>query len=313
MTKMKIAILLAVGMGLHGMAVQTSAQSGALPEALKTQKQTEPVEANDAKAGRVLAFDVVSIKPIAPGGHPTHGWLGVQVHPDGVEFAFQNLRGLIQYAYGSKRLPLADQITGLPDWAKSQVYDIVAKMSAEDIAAFQKLDMASQQQSREAMMQAMLADRFQLKVARGTKPAPIFELVVGKGGPKMKDAADDPNPPIGKGEDGKVSRDLRWQKDTSLMQAYPMEALADLLSQPMSGLGRPVVNKTGLTGAYDFTFDWSVYSRSVHEMHGESDAPAWDPVAAISHALAEIGLKLQPAMGTLDTISVQHVEMPSEN
>ncbi|HEV2645483.1 MAG TPA: TIGR03435 family protein [Acidobacteriaceae bacterium] len=268
---------------------------------------------NDAGAGKVLAFDVVSIKPIEKGGRPTHGWVGHQDHPDGVEFGFQNLWALIQYAYGYKRFPLPDQIMGVPDWAKSQFYDITAKMSAEDIVASQKLDKAGQQQMRQAMTQAMLADRFHLKVHQGTKAAPVFELVVAKGGMKMRDATTDPNPPLGKGEDGKVSPGIRWEKDTSLMQANTMESLAGLLSQPMSGLGRPVVNKTGLTGSYDFTFDWSVYSRSVHTPHPGGTDPEWDPVAAISRAVGEIGLKLQPATGTLDTIAIDQVEKPTDN
>jgi uncharacterized protein (TIGR03435 family) len=301
-----VAVIACAGAWMALASPAAFAQGSAAPSAVAT---SEP----NVLPGRTLAFDVVSIKPIEKGAPPANGWIGVQNHPDGVEFSYRGLRDLVQYAYGEKRLPLADQITGVPDWARTQAWDISAKMSAEDIAEFQKLDKAGQQQWREAMMQTMLADRFQLKIHRGTRQAPIYEMVVAKGGMKMKDAATDANPPIGKGEDGKVSHDVRWEKDSSLMQAYSMESLVGLLSEPGSGLGRPVVDKTGLTGSYDFTFDWSVYSRSVHVSDGESGGVPWDAASAIFTALGKIGLKLQPATGTLDTIVIEHVEKPSEN
>jgi uncharacterized protein (TIGR03435 family) len=237
----------------------------------------------------------------------------VQNHPDGIESDFQGLRSLIQYAYGYKRFPLPnDQITGVPDWANSQVYDIVAKMSADDIAEFQKLDKAGQEQWRQAMMQALLADRFQLKVHQGTKQAPIYNLIVAKSSAKLRDAATDTSE-LEKDQDGKPRTGLHWLKDTSVAQSYSMASLADLLSAPFTGIGRPVVDKTGLTGTYDFTLNWSVYSAGVAVSNGAAVTSPEDDTASIFAALGELGLKLQPATGTLDTIVIDHVEKPTEN
>jgi uncharacterized protein (TIGR03435 family) len=278
---------------------------------------TPPPTATDHNAapGRVLAFDVVSIKPIAPGGRPTHGIIGVMNHPDGLEADYVGLRSLIQYAYGYKRFPHPDdQITGVPDWAKSQVYDINAKMSADDFAEFQKLDKDGQEQWLKAMMQAMLADRFQLKIHQGTKQAPIFILVVAKSSSKLRDAATDSSTELEKDKDGKPRTGLHWLKDTSVAQSYSMASLADLLSEPFAGIGRPVVDKTGLTGTYNFTLNWSVYSaRPPMPSPASGEAAAPDDSPSIFTALGELGLKLQPATGMVDTIVIDHVEKPSEN
>src|SRR5664280_1243226 len=106
------------------------------------------------------AFDVATIKPIPSDGRPTQGWVGVQYHPDGMEAASLNLPELLCDAYGYKSIRFDGQVTGLPDWAVNQKYDIVAKMSAKDISTFQNLSNAEQEQWREAMLQSLLADRF---------------------------------------------------------------------------------------------------------------------------------------------------------
>ena len=262
-----------------------------------------------AAAVKAPAFDVATIKPIAPDGRPTAGWVGMQYHPDGIEFAYQSLTDLLCYAYGYKSLRFDGQVTGVPDWAAKQRYDIVAKISAADIPEFQKLGKDEQEQRREAMMRSMLAERFHLTLHRGTKEVPIYELVVAKGGIKMQDAATDPNPPqLSKDADGKPLPGIRWLKDTSIVQAYSMNSLADMLAMPAAFVGRPVVDKTGLTGAYDFTLDWSVYSA-----HAAAGLSPEDDATSIFTALGKIGLKLQPATGSMETIVIDQVEKPTEN
>jgi len=157
------------------------------------------------------------------------------------------------------------------------------------------------------MMQALLADRFHLTLHRGSKEIPVYELRIAKGGIKMQDAATDPNPPLKKGEDGKPVTTMRWLEKTSIWQGESMKSLADLLSIPAASVGRPVQDKTGLTGTYDFTFDWSIYSAKA----AASDSPG--DVPSISTALGELGLKLQPSTASYETLMVDHVEMPTEN
>lgn len=237
------------------------------------------------------------------------------VHPDSIQALAQTLPELLCYAYGYKDTRFDGQITGLPDWALTQPYDIVAKMSAVDSAAFQKLSKDEQEYQRELMLQALLAERFSLTLHRGTKQIPIYELVVAKGGIKMKDAATDPTPPqLGKDDQGKPKTDIRFLKDTSVAQAYSMQSLIDLLSIPQAHVDHPVVDKTGLTGSYNFTLNWSPFSARPPAPNATAgDAAAPDDSTSIFTALGDLGLKLQPSAGPIETLVIDHVERPSEN
>lgn len=199
-------------------------------------------------------------------------------------------------------------MTGLPAWASTQRYDIDAKMSPTDAATFEKLDKEEQELWRQQMTQALLAERFHLVLHRGSKDVPVYELMVAKGGIKIQDAATDPNPPLKKGDDGKPLPTVRWLEKTSIWRAQSMKSLADMLAMPAAFVGRPVVDKTGLSGMYDFTLDWSVYSAKA----AASDSPTND-VPSIFTALGEIGLKLQPATTGMETLIIDHVEPPTEN
>lgn len=263
---------------------------------------------NAASASTAHTFEVASIKPIPPGGRPTQGWVGVQSRPDGIQAAWQTLPDLLFYAYGYKSLRFDGQVTGLPAWATTQRYDIDAKMSPTDAATFEKLDKEEQELRRQQMTQALLAERFHLVLHRGSKDVPVYELMVAKGGIKMQDAASDPNPPLKKGNDGKPLPTVRWLEKTSIWQAQSMKSLADMLAMPAAFVGRPVVDKTGLSSMYDFTLDWSIYSAKA----AASDSPTND-VPSIFTALGEIGLKLQPAMTGMETLIIDHVDPPTEN
>ncbi|HEY5055309.1 MAG TPA: TIGR03435 family protein [Acidobacteriaceae bacterium] len=253
-------------------------------------------------------FDVATIKPA--GDRPSHGWVGMQAHPDAVEVAFQTLPEILCVAYGYN-IRFDGQISGVPAWATTQKYDITAKMSAEDAADLQKLSKGEQEKRRQAMMQSLLADRFHLALHKGSKDIPVYELVVAKGGIKIKDAATDPDPSLKRGDDGKPVTSLRWQPKTTILQAYSMKSLADILSIPAASVGRPVIDKTGLTGSYDFTFDWSIYSAAAAA--APADSPDAGSVPSVFTAVGELGLKLQSATVGAETIVIDHAERPVEN
>lgn len=254
-----------------------------------------------AAASPAPAFDVATIKP----HQGLFQMMGVEYQPDGFAGTV-TLSMLVQYAYG---LRSEDQVSGAPDWVKADWFEIQAKMSETDIAETQKLSPDEIQTRRELMLRALLAERFKLKAHIETKQAPVYELVVAKGGPKLKDAATDPNTRMGK--DGKPLGFLRFLKDTSVAQAYSMSALAGFLSQPLAGVGRPVLDKTGLTGNYNFTLNWSPQSRAMPGI--ASSPPSPEDSGSIFSALQEVGLKLQPATGPIGIIVIDHVEHPSEN
>jgi uncharacterized protein (TIGR03435 family) len=218
------------------------------------------------------------------------------------------IQSLIQRAYG---LRSKDQVSGGPEWARNELFDIQAKMSEAEMAEMQKLSPAEATAKRELMLQALLAERFKLKVHSETRQAPVFELVIARGGPKLKDAATDASDRLEKGEDGKpLASFTQATGSTMVAQGESTKALADFLSQPFSGLGRPVVDKTGLNGAYNFTLNWVPHFDRV--LPGGSSASP-EEADSLFEALQQIGLRLQPATGPIDIIVIDHVELPTEN
>jgi uncharacterized protein (TIGR03435 family) len=129
----------------------------------------------------------------------------------------------------------------------------------------------------------------------------------------LKDAATDTSDHLEKGEDGKpLASFSQATESTMVAQRESTKALADFLSQPFSGLGRPVVDRTGLNGAYNFTLNWVPHwDRILPGPAGGSASP--EEADSLFEALQQIGLKLQPATDPIDIIVIDHVEHPLEN
>lgn len=253
------------------------------------------------------SFDVATIKP-------HEGILtvtGLINQPDGIRAAADTLADMMTSAYGVRT---EDQVSGGPAWVKSDRYDVEAKMSAEDAAEFQKMSPAEMKALRAQMWRSLLEDRFKLKAHIVTKDVPVYELVVAKSGPKMKDAATDTNDQLRKSPDGKPITGVMWfLKDSLTAQGYSMGSLANMLSQPFAGLGRPVIDKTGLTSTYDFTLPWSPQIKSVLPGAVATVSAPSEDAPSIFTPLQDLGLKLQPATGPEQTVVIDHVERPTEN
>ena len=129
-----------------------------------------------------LAFEVASIKPSPPLSslisEVQSGKLNLGIRMDGarVDFRFMSLTGLLVAAYKVKPY----QIAG-PDWLKSQMYEIHAKLPE-----------GSNKDQIPEMLQTLLAERFKLALHRETRDQPVYALIVGKNGPKMKEAVEEP-------------------------------------------------------------------------------------------------------------------------
>jgi len=251
-------------------------------------------------APKLLSFEVASVKPIAPEGRPTRGWIGLRYRPDGMEAAYITLPMLVRYAYGYSRFRLDRQVDGAPDWTTSQRYDVEAKMSASNIALFQKLGKVEQEQWREEMLQSLLVERFHLALHRGSKQLPVFEMVVAKGGIKFQPAAAD-----------EKRRVIEFPEDKStIFPRNSMEGVASFLTdQAHAELNRPVIDKTGLAGPYTLTLNrWSpTISAKIAQGATPEDA------VPLSVALQEQGLRLEPSTATVEVLIFDHVEPPSGN
>src|SRR6185437_1394519 len=188
-----------------------------------------------------VQFDVVSVKMHAPenqGG-------GMRLLPDGIQIRNIPLQDYIREAYG---LNSNDQLTGVPAWANSARFDIEAKVTSADVPSFRKLTL---DQIR-SMGRLILAKRFQFTGHEETKALPVYALAVAKDGPRLKPSTmsdQDPNARTGVIGMGHASSGNGGTNQLTA-NGVTMDGLARALSK--QGLGRVVLDNTGLTGRYDF-------------------------------------------------------------
>lgn len=258
---------------------------------------------NAVASGKALTYDVVSIKPHDPSESNTR----FQMTPGGYIATNAWVKMLIQNAYDLK---MPDQIFGLPGAMGDARFDVEAKMDAETAAALKAMNNDDRAAQRRLMMQAMLADRFHLKVHHESRVMPLYELVVAKNGFKLKES--DPNNtyangfkgPNGSGA-GMTSFRMNGKAVTLTMQGTELSSLTNILSQQ---LHRQVADKTGLKGKYDATLEWTPEEASMQGTAGDDAKPG------IFTALQEqIGLKLESTKGSVDVIVVDGIEMPAAN
>jgi len=239
-------------------------------------------------------FEVASVK-LQPWSGQT-GSVGVFVRNDTLDGEHTSLYDLVMFAYDLRD---AAQLSGGPGWAdrtpeakldQSELYQVIGKAAGNpppSIEVFRQ------------MLQTLLAERFQLKVHHIQKDFPIYNLVVNKGGAKLKPSPADAKFSFRVGADGPFV--VRFEVTQTSMQR-----LADNLSGPYSG--RQVYDKTGLTGNYDFTLVF-VGDRALKI---SPDAATDKPT--LRTALEEqLGLKLEPSTASFDTVVIDHAERPSGN
>lgn len=225
-------------------------------------------------------FEVVSIRP-HPAGPVTMSsnaitgatYRALAIH----------LVDVIEDAYGIERL----QVSGGPGWVTSDRFDIEAKAEGDATLTIERA---------RPMLKAMLAERFKLKVRRETRDVPAFDLVVLKNGPKFKENTD---PTL-------AHPGLITSADRSGVHVKATKGtMARLISQLSLNAGRPVLDKTGLAGGYDFTLDWAA----------ENSPAALDGSAAtLFTALQEqLGLKLEPSRTMQEMVVIESAEKPSGN
>ncbi len=248
-------------------------------------------------AGGPAAFDVVSIREHGGDDHMER-WMN---KPDGMSTTNIPLQSLIASAYGIKM----DLVSGGPSWVNSKGFDVEAKLLPEEGSAPAKLSQAQ----REAMLRALLIDRFHLKAHVESKILPIYELAVAKDGPKIKPAL--PQPPATDGKPGDFSEPGSMNFAPGHLEAheYLISSLADQLGYIVQ---RTTLDKTDLTQPYTFTLDWTPDEQL--QAAGDKAATGTEAKPSIYAALREqLGLKLVPAKGPVNTLVIDHVELPTAN
>lgn len=189
---------------------------------------------------------------------------------------------IISVAYGIH----AKQITGGPNWVREDRFDIDGVPNV--------LGMPNLEQER-GMYRKLLSDRLHLKFHRETREIPIYEITVAKGGPRNMAAAKSTETLNTGSRGGGGQRTLRFSNMPTSMLAFNLGFYLD----------RPVIDRTGLEGRYDFTLKWTFdESRSA-----DSDAPPLLPTALVE----QLGLEMKAVRGPAEVLVIDHVEQPSPN
>ena len=200
-----------------------------------------------------------------------------------------------------------DRILGVPNWAKTDRFDVEAKVSSDDAPKLAHLT----REQRRFMLQSLLAERFNLKYHHETRELPVYTLMVAKGGARLKDAV----VPEGEKQSGKMRSGVRMngRGDFEGMNAN-MDVLCHVLSEQPE-LSHTIIDKTGLTGGYDFHLQWTPADSAPAGPDGNSASSESDSnKPSLFTALQEqLGLKLQLQKGPVDVIVIDHIDKPSPN
>jgi uncharacterized protein (TIGR03435 family) len=247
-------------------------------------------------------FEVASVKPaVIPNGPvyfgPARGGPGTQ-DPEQITWSYARLIDMLMTAYDVKNF----QITA-PSWISSERYNVIAKVPEK----------ATKQQVR-TMWQNLLADRFGVVLHHESKEFQVEELEIAKGGHKLKDTTvenpDADGPPkmdngVLKGP-GFVTM-IRGSSAHTVARAQDLSRLTMLLS---SQVGRPVLDKTGLKGRYDFELEYTP-----NLPPATPSESATDPGLTLSDAIQkQLGLKLVAAKAKLDILIIDKAEkIPTAN
>jgi uncharacterized protein (TIGR03435 family) len=266
-----------------------------------------PAAASDTTYVPTMTFDVASVRQSKVDANVGVTMSGRFVpHTTMLRLINWRIESIVSYAYGIDEY----QIVGAPQWPWPTVFVIEAKGDSEANAKMAALTADQQLAEQRHMFQAMLADRFKLQAHWQTKQGDIYNLVVAKGGPKL--GASGTMPPSAdelKIFDGKPLPPLRQKNDGGgydfIGHDCPVEYLAGMLT---SQFARPVIDKTGLTGKYDFILK---YKRATNRDRPVDDP---DPMPPLDEAIQDqLGLKLEPAKGPVKVLVIDHIEKPSAN
>lgn len=239
--------------------------------------------------GRPIEFDVVSVKPNHTGAVRME--IGSAPMSDALNITNMPPENIIQWAFG---IFLSDQIDGLPDWTRQERYDVDAKVSDADLAAYRKVIDPIQ---RAPMLQKILVDRFGMKFHYETKDLSIYALTVGKNGSRLTEI----QPAIGpNGMKEGGGRQRGHGSYTSMGQ--PMKPFINELTVQLKS---PVVDRTGLTGFYNYTLHWTP--------DDGNPAAAEDGPSLFTAVQEQLGLKLERTKAPVQVLVIDHIERPSSN
>jgi uncharacterized protein (TIGR03435 family) len=234
-------------------------------------------------AVKPVTYDVVSIKQ----NKTDSGSTSISTDDNRLTATNVSLKQLLEFAYNIRE----DMISGLSGPVESARFDVEAKVLGPDSGPPPKL----KDKQLEAMLIPLLAERFQIKSHTEAKTLPVYDLMIAKGGSKLKQAK-------GSSDDCSIGMSAKDNNRDLNVKNCPVSQFGDTLADQ---LHRTVIDQTGLSGIYDMELTWA-----------PADVSDANPDSALSIFTAiqeQLGLKLQSGRGQVDTLVIDHAEMPSEN
>lgn len=250
-----------------------------------------------------LTFDVASVRETQQAPDDRSWQMGLVSQPHACQFQANGVtpKVLLQAAYGFG----AYEVSGAPSWFESSFWVVQAKCDHSVDDQLAKLTDDQARLEKQHMMQALLADRFHLKVHWETKQASVYALTIAKSGSKLQptkvETADPsvPNstPPETKGAN--IQSHMSAQGHELTATHITATGIAALLS---AMLRANVQDKTGLTDRYDLT---------LHYTYQSSDPDSYPPLP--SAVQEQLGLQLERTRGSIDVLVIDHMDRPTDN
>jgi len=244
-----------------------------------------PVEATAS-----LAFEVATFKPSPADA----SFKGIRLSRHQFLAVNTNLNDLIIFAYGVH----PKQVIGVPGWAETEKFDIQAVPNNEGLPTLDQWKL---------MVRKLLEDRCKLSFHHDQKDLPVYALTVSKTGPKLTPSLGNSIGLPALGFRGKIGGDVSASNVT-------MGDFINFMTRNVK-LDRPIVDKTGIQGKYDFELDWTPDDTQFGG-RGETTPAADGPSTAPSLFTAvqeQLGLRLDANRAQVDVLAIDHIEKPSEN
>ena len=215
---------------------------------------------------------------------------GLFVSGTSVTVPASTVSDLIGNAYDLKDYQLA----GVTNWMRSTRYDVVARAPG---------DTAPTNEQARTMLQTLLAERFRLKVHMENRESSVYALTMAKNGLKLKENV---------AGSGIVKFNRKGRDVTLVFTGTPIDSLVRQLPR-MPGVDRPVIDKTGLGGKYDFELTLADFQLGMNSEQRGIPAADVEGASVFTALQDQLGLKLEADKARVEFLVIDHVERPSEN
>lgn len=227
-------------------------------------------------------WEAATVKP----GDPNDTSSTISIHRRRVTVKNEPVMALLKFAYSVQG---GSQIVDAPEWMKTERWDVSGVPDAPgkpNLPQFQ------------SMMRKLLAERFGLKLHKEQREMPVFALTVAKGGVKLEKSV---NQSLGPGNNGGGAGGIETHH-------YTNTAMPDLALMLMIYGDRPIVDRTGLEGRYDFDLRWTK-----DETSAAAATTADAPPGLFTAVQEQLGLKLEATKAMADVVVIDKVERPEAN